>query len=144
MPKMILICPFSWNLIRFLTVDRFDRSNRSVNLYCIVLLSILSFSFQLPVIMSYHPPYYYGQPGQQHPVSPNGCSTRVHHRNSDNTCSCNTYTLVYFSAVQRTSINGNSTDSSNSTSNSSSTTDSTITHYWKKCVAFYANSNPQD
>ena len=66
---MILICPFSWNLTSFLTVDRFDRSDRSVNLYCIVLLSILSFSFQLPVIMSYCPPYYYGQPGQQHPAT---------------------------------------------------------------------------
>ena len=77
-------------------------------------------------------------------ISLNSCSTRVHHRNSDNTCSCNTYALAYFSAVQRTSMNGDRTDSSNSTSNSSSTTDSTITHYWKKCVAFYTNSNPQD
>ena len=133
MPKIILICSFSFNLISFLTVNRFDRFDRSVNLYCIVLLSILSFSFQLPVIMSYHSPFYYGQPGQQHPattppttISPNGCSTRVHHRNSDNTC--NTYALAYFSTVQRTSINGDRTDSSNSTSNSSSTTKRTITH----------------
>ena len=66
---MILICPFSFNLISFLTVNRFDRFDRSVNLYCIVLLSILSFSFQLPVIMSYHLPFYYGQPGQQHPAT---------------------------------------------------------------------------
>ena len=66
---MILICPLSCNLISFLTVDRFDKFNRSVNLYCIVLLSILSFSFQLPVIMSYRLPFYYGQPGQQHPAT---------------------------------------------------------------------------
>ena len=66
---MILTCPFSFNRIDFLTVNTFDRFNRSVNLYCIVLLSILSFSFQLPVIMSYRPPFYYGQPGQQHPAT---------------------------------------------------------------------------
>ena len=64
--KNDLICPFSFNLISFLAVDRFDRFDRSVNLYCIVLLSILSFSFQLPAIMSYHLPFYYGQPGQQY------------------------------------------------------------------------------